>query len=77
MTSSARWCIASVGVMPQPTGHVDSTSTMENPAPSIWTSNARLMAALALPTWGGSDTDTRAAYWTPGSSDSISVTGSG
>ena len=61
--------------MPQPTGQVDSTSTIEKPLPSSWISNARLIACFALPTCPGSATDTRAAYWTPGSSDSISVTG--
>ena len=50
---------------------------MEKPLPSSWTSKARLIACFALPTSPGSPTDPRAAYWTPGSRESISVTGSG
>ena len=63
--------------MPQPTGQVDSTSTIENPSPSSWTSNARLIAAFGLADESGVADRHAGGVRDPGSSESISVTGSG
>ena len=52
--------VASTGRRPQLVGQVESTSTSEKPFLSIWVWKAFLMASLALSTYLGLDTDTRA-----------------
>ena len=53
--------IDSVGVIPQPTGQVERTSTIDSPPPASWISNARRIIAFVLPMRLGSAIDPRAA----------------
>jgi len=51
MIWSARWVLASRGVIFQPTGQMPMTSTMENPRSCIWASRARRMASRVTATF--------------------------
>jgi hypothetical protein len=53
--------MASTGVIPQPTGQVETTSTIENPAPASCSSKERLSMAFVRPTAAGSAMEPRAA----------------
>ena len=68
---------ASVGVMPQFVGQVETTSTSEYPTPSIWFWNAFFIAFFALRMFFGESTVTRSRYATPSSELSSSHTRTG
>ena len=53
--------IASIGVMPQPTGQVDRISTIARPSPASWASNACRTIAFVRPIAPGSAIDPRAS----------------
>ena len=56
---------AAIGVIPQPVGQADSTSTIENPSPRSWQEKAVLINCFACLILAGVFTAARAAYLAP------------